>query len=77
MKRYMSSSSKDYEVERLTEQYANVYLDNVEDVDYEQMVDYVVEMVSRDLEELYYYITPSRLQKQVAMIVDENWNYWV
>ena len=79
MKLYIRSSNTDYDIERLTEKHVNSYLDSVEDVEYEKMVDYVSEMVSRDMKDKLGYldIDNSRLFKQVAMTIDENWDNWV
>lgn len=79
MKLYIRSSNTDYDVERLTEKYVNSYLDSVDDIEYEKMVDYVSEMVFHDMKEKLGYLNldKSRLFKQVAMTIDENWDNWV
>ena len=79
MKLYIRSSNTDYDVERLTEKYVNSYLDSVEDIEYEKMVDYVSDMVFHDMKEKLGYLNldKSRLFKQVAMTIDENWDNWV
>ena len=56
MKLYIRSSNTDYDVERLTEKYVNSYLDSVEDIEYEKMVDYVSEMVFHDMKEKLGYL---------------------
>lgn len=79
MKLYIRSSNTDYDIERLTEKHVNSYLDSVEDVEYEKMVDYVSDMVFHDMKEKLGYLNldKSRLFKQVAMTIDENWDNWV
>ena len=55
-------------------------LDSVDfdEVDYGKMVDYVADMVAYNLKEKYGQNADyDRVYKKVAMIIDENWNYWM
>ena len=83
MKRYIKSSMED-KLYALTERHFNSYMDTYmngseyDELDYGKMVDYVADMVSYNLRERYGYkdIDSQRLYKQVAMIIDELWDYY-
>ena len=79
MKRYIRSSNTDNAIYALTERHVGSYLDSVDfdEVDYGKMVDYVADMVAYNLKEKYgQNVDYDRVYKQVARIIDDNWDYW-